>query len=103
MGNRAYGVGAAAQVYYGKTLDELSLAEIATIAGLPKAPSRYNPLANHERAMVRRNWILGRMLSLGNIDEAQYEAAIKRWITPPTMAPYQNWMQLTPPKWCASR
>ncbi len=76
MGNRAYGVGAAAQVYYGKTLDELSLAEIATIAGLPKAPSRYNPLANSERAMVRRNWILGRMLSLGNIDEAQYEAAI---------------------------
>ena len=76
MGNRAYGVGAAAQVYYGKTLDELSLAEIATIAGLPKAPSRYNPLANSERAMVRRNWILGRMLSLGNIDEARYEAAI---------------------------
>jgi len=76
MGNRAYGVGAAAQVYYGKTLEELSLAEIATIAGLPKAPSRYNPLANTERAMVRRNWILGRMLSLGNIDEVQYQAAI---------------------------
>lgn len=76
MGNRAYGVGAAAQVYYGKTLDELSLAEIATIAGLPKAPSRFNPLANTERAMIRRNWILGRMLSLGNIDEAQYRAAI---------------------------
>ena len=69
MGNRAYGVGAAAQVYYGKTLDELSLAEVATIAGLPKAPSRYNPLANSERAMQRRNWILGRMLSLGNITE----------------------------------
>jgi len=76
MGNRAYGVGAAAQVYYGKTLDQLSLAEIATIAGLPKAPSRYNPLANNERAMVRRNWILGRMLALGNIDREQYEAAI---------------------------
>ncbi|MGB2260535.1 MAG: penicillin-binding protein 1A, partial [Porticoccaceae bacterium] len=76
MGNRAYGVGAAAQVYYGKTLDELSLAEIATIAGLPKAPSRFNPLANTERAMIRRNWILGRMLSLGNIDQAQYQAAI---------------------------
>jgi len=76
MGNRAYGVGAAAQVYYGKTLDELSLAEVATIAGLPKAPSRYNPLANSERAMQRRNWILGRMLSLGNITEPEYQAAI---------------------------
>ncbi len=76
MGNRAYGVGAAAQVYYGKTLDQLTLAEIATIAGLPKAPSRYNPLANSERAMHRRNWILGRMLSLGNIDQYQYQEAI---------------------------
>ena len=76
MGNRAYGVGAAAQVYYGKTLDQLSLAEIATIAGLPKAPSRYNPLADAERTMQRRNWILGRMLSLGNIDQVQYETAI---------------------------
>jgi penicillin-binding protein 1A len=72
MGNRAYGVGAAAQVYYGKTLDQLSLAEVATIAGLPKAPSRYNPLANSERAMQRRNWILGRMLSLGTINQEQY-------------------------------
>jgi penicillin-binding protein 1A len=76
MGNRAYGVGAAAQVYYGKTLDELSLAEIATIAGLPKAPSRYNPLANAERSTQRRDWILGRMLSLGNINRAEYQAAI---------------------------
>ena len=76
MGNRAYGVGAAAQVYYGKTLDELSLAEIATIAGLPKAPSRYNPLADAQRSTQRRDWILGRMLSLGNIDQAQYQAAI---------------------------
>ena len=79
MGNRAYGVGAAAQVYYGKTLDQLSLAEVATIAGLPKAPSRYNPLANSERAMQRRNWILGRMLSLGTINQQQYiEASTDR-------------------------
>jgi len=75
MGNRAYGVGAAAQVYYGKTLDQLSLGEIATIAGLPKAPSRYNPLANAERAMQRRDWILGRMLSLGNINQSEYQTA----------------------------
>jgi penicillin-binding protein 1A len=76
MGNRAYGVGAAAQVYYGKTLDQLTLAETAIIAGLPKAPSRYNPLADLERIMQRRNWILGRMLSLGNITELEYETAI---------------------------
>jgi len=76
MGKKAYGIGAAAQVYYGKRLSELSLAEIATIAGLPKAPSRYNPLANLERTMVRRNWILGRMLSLGKIDQVAYEDAV---------------------------
>ena len=76
MGNRAYGVGAAAQVYYGKTLEELTLAETAMIAGLPKAPSKYNPIANPERAMLRRDWILGRMLALGNIDQLEYQNAI---------------------------
>lgn len=76
MGNRAYGVGAAAQVYYGKSLDQLSLAETAMIAGLPKAPSKYNPIANAERALLRRDWILGRMLSLGNIDQLEYQDAI---------------------------
>ena len=76
MGNRAYGVGAAAQVYYGKTLDELTLSETAMIAGLPKAPSKYNPIANPERAMLRRDWILGRMLTLGNIDQVEYQNAI---------------------------
>ena len=76
MGNRAYGVGAAAQVYYGKTLEELTLSETAMIAGLPKAPSKYNPIANPERAMLRRDWILGRMLALGNIDQLEYQNAI---------------------------
>ena len=76
MGNRAYGVGAAAQVYYGKTLDQLTLAQMAMIAGLPKAPSKYNPIAKPERALQRRNWILGRMLSLKKISESQYQAAI---------------------------
>jgi penicillin-binding protein 1A len=76
MGNRAYGVGAAAQVYYGKTLDQLSLAQMAMIAGLPKAPSKYNPLANPQRALVRRNWILGRMLELKKINHDQYQVAI---------------------------
>jgi penicillin-binding protein 1A len=76
MGNRAYGVGAAAHVYYGKNLDELSIAQIAMIAGLPKAPSTYNPIANPQRALIRRNWILGRMLLLENIDNQQYQIAV---------------------------
>ena len=76
MGNRAYGVGAAAQVYYGKNLDQLTLAEMAMIAGLPKAPSKYNPIANPERALQRRDWILGRMLSLKKITKVEYQAAI---------------------------
>jgi penicillin-binding protein 1A len=61
LGHRAYGIEAAAQVYYGKSINELSLAQLAMIAGLPKAPSRYNPLTNPTRAKERRDWILGRM------------------------------------------
>ncbi len=75
FGNRAYGVASAAQVYYGKSLDQLSLAEIAMIAGLPKAPSRYNPLANTNRAIIRRNYVLSRMHELGYITTADYEHA----------------------------
>lgn len=81
LGNRAYGVEAAAQVYYGKPLAELNLAQLAMIAGLPKAPSSYNPIINPERALVRRNWILGRMHELGYIDKAQLEEAINSPIT----------------------
>lgn len=75
QGNRAYGIEAAAQVYYGKHIDELSLAQLAMIAGLPKAPSAYNPIANPDRALVRRNWILKRMLALGYIDKEAYNQA----------------------------
>ena len=75
FGNRAYGVAAAAQVYYGKQLAELSLPEIATIVGLPKAPSRYNPIADEHRSTLRRNYVLGRMHSLGHITDQQYEEA----------------------------
>jgi len=71
LGNRAYGVHAAAQVYYGKEILSLSLAQIAMIAGLPKAPSSFNPLANPGRALIRRNWILNRMLELGMITKTQ--------------------------------
>lgn len=76
LGNRSYGIQAAAQGYYGKPLRELSVAQLAMIAGLPKAPSTMNPLANPERAMIRRNWILGRMKELGTLDEAAYQRAI---------------------------
>ena len=75
LGNRAYGIAAAAQIYYGKTIDELSIAELAMLASLPKAPSTLNPIANPERAMVRRNYILSRMNQLGFIDNATLETA----------------------------
>ena len=65
FGHRAYGVAAAASLYYGKELDELNLPEMAMLAGLPKAPSSNNPVSNPERALQRRNYILGRMLELG--------------------------------------
>ena len=76
LGKRAYGFAAAAQVYYGKSPDELTLPEMAMIAGLPKAPSRYNPVANPERARLRRDYVLGRMHSLGFISDAEYQAAL---------------------------
>ncbi len=75
MGHRAYGVAAAAQVYYGKTLSELSLAEHAMIAGLPKAPSIFNPITNKARALERRNYVLQRMLELQHISQQDYEDA----------------------------
>ncbi len=75
LGHRAYGVGAAAQVYYGKPVAELDLAQTAMIAGLPKAPSTLNPLANPTRAVERRNYVLERMLELGYISRDEYQAA----------------------------
>ena len=76
LGNRAYGIEAASQVYYGKPIREISLAQMAMIAGLPKAPSRFNPLVNPTRAMERRDWILGRMYGLGRIDQQRYKEAL---------------------------
>ncbi|WP_251977077.1 penicillin-binding protein 1A [Salinicola avicenniae] len=81
LGHRSYGIAAAANTYYGKPLDELTLPQFAMIAGLPKAPSSFNPLANPERALIRRNWILYRMRELGSIDQAQYQEAVKAPIT----------------------
>lgn len=76
LGKRAYGFAAAAQVYYGKELHELSVAEFAMVAGLPKAPSSYNPINNPERALLRRNYVLGRMHELSYIDNDAYKTAL---------------------------
>lgn len=81
LGSRAYGVGAAANVYYGRPLAELTLPEMAMIAGLPKAPSRFNPIANPERAIIRRNYVLRRMWDVGYISEQDYIEASKAPVT----------------------
>lgn len=81
LGHRSYGLAAAAQVYYDKPMSDLSLAQAAMIAGLPKAPSRYNPIINPERALIRRNHILGRMNILGYIDDEQYASAKEEEVT----------------------
>ncbi len=75
LGNRAYGVGAASYVYFGKPASELTLSEMAMIAGLPKAPSTFNPLYSYERAVGRRNVVLMRMLEEGYITQEQYNTA----------------------------
>ena len=76
FGNRAYGIAAASEVYYGKALSELNLAQWAMIAALPKAPSSMNPLVNPRRALLRRNWILQRMLDLEFIHTEQFTLPI---------------------------
>ena len=75
LGQRAYGVAAAAQVYYGSDITELSLAQAALIAGLPKAPSTTNPVSAPERARNRRNYVLRRMLDQAYITTEEYEQA----------------------------
>lgn len=76
FGQRAYGVAAAAQVYFNKSLDELSVGEAATLAGVLPAPSDYNPVRNPIAAEARRAYVLGRMLDLDYIDEAAYEQGV---------------------------
>lgn len=77
LGQRAFGVGAAAQVYFGKNIQDLTLSEIAIIAGLPQAPSVLNPVRSPSRARARRNIVLGRMLTVGYITQQQYDEAIQ--------------------------
>jgi penicillin-binding protein 1A len=76
LGQRAYGVAAAAEVYFGKSLDALTLAETATIAGLPQAPSRDNPVASADRAKLRRAYVLRRMRETGVIDTSDFDSAL---------------------------
>jgi len=86
LGNRAYGVGAAAQIYYGKTLNQLNLAEMAMIAGLPQAPSTQNPIINPPAAKKRRDHVLERLLEEKFITEAQYNEAVAQ----PVLAKYHG-------------
>jgi penicillin-binding protein 1A len=81
LGQRSYGIAAAADIYYHRPLSELTLAELAMIAGLPKAPSIYNPISNPKRALIRRNYVLNRMLSLGHITKEEYAIASSKKVT----------------------
>ena len=78
LGNRSYGIEAAANTYFDKNIKELSISESATIAALAQLPSRVNPVKDPRRTKLRRNWILSRMLSLGYIDEIQYKEAVSQ-------------------------
>jgi len=78
LGQRAYGFGAAAQIYFGKSLKDLSIAEAAMLAGLPKAPSAFNPVVNPKRASLRQQYVLRRMRELNFIDVKQHDAALKQ-------------------------
>jgi len=75
LGRRAYGVAAAALLYFAKPLDELTLSEVAYLAAVPRAPNNYHPVRNKDRAISRRNWVLDRMVANGYIDEAEAEIA----------------------------
>ncbi len=76
LGNRAYGFAAASRTYLGKPLSDITAADAALLAGIPKAPSRFNPIANKPRAVVRQRYVLGRMHSLGYLTDAEYKAAL---------------------------
>ena len=76
LGHRAYGFAAASRVYLGKELSEVTAADAALLAGIPKAPSRFNPIANKPRAVLRQRYVLGRMHSLGYLTDAEYKAAL---------------------------
>jgi penicillin-binding protein 1A len=76
LGNRAYGFAAASRAYLGKSISEITPAEAALLAGIPKAPSRFNPIANKPRAVIRQRYVLGRMHNLGYLTDAEYKTAL---------------------------
>src|SRR5687767_11676772 len=82
LGQRAYGFAAAAQVYFGKNLNNINLAEAAMLAGLPKAPSRFNPVVNPKRAKTRQLYVLRRMQDLGYISNLEFKEAEKQSVGP---------------------
>ncbi len=84
LGKRAYGIAAAADIYYNHPLAQLTLAEQSMIAGLPKAPSKYNPISNPKRALLRRNYVLKRMLDLNYISQQEFDVAHAAQITAST-------------------
>jgi len=93
LGYRSYGVGAAAYNYFGKPLSDLSLAECAYLAALPKGPDNYHPTRNKEAALRRRNWILGQMAEIGWVSQADAQAAMKEDLkvqAAPTRAQYRD-------------
>lgn len=94
LGHRSYGVAAAAEYYYGKTLDQLTLAECAALASTFQLPSAVNPLTNTKRLLARRNWVLGQMLEHRYINQAQYEQAIAE---PDDAAPHEQPIQVEAP------
>jgi len=94
FGNRAYGIGAAAEFYYGKKLGELDLDEMATLASIPKFPSSGNPITNPERARVRRDYVLQRMRELGFISRAEEAAA---QAVPMHASPHERPVQVSAP------
>lgn len=77
FGQRAYGIAAAAYVYYGRDVNSLTLAQIATIAGLPAAPSSFNPISNPKNAEIRRNYVLRRMFELEFINQEEFDRTLK--------------------------
>ena len=93
LGYRSYGVGAAAYNYFGKSLQDLDLAEMAYLAALPKGPDNYQPVTHKAAAIIRRNWILGQMIELGWVSRAEGQAAMKEDLkvqTAPTRAHYRD-------------
>ena len=93
LGYRSYGVGAAAYNYFGKSLTDLDLAEMAYLAALPKGPDNYQPITHKANAIARRNWILGQMIDLGWVSRAEGQAAMKEDLkvqTTPSRAHYRD-------------